>query len=59
MRISKLITISLHPKLLAEVEQIAKEECRSRSELIREAIRRYIEEKKAAKIYREESTIPF
>ncbi len=52
MRTSKLVTISLLPELLEEVESLAKEEKRTRSEFFREAIRRYIEEKKWERIYR-------
>jgi CopG family transcriptional regulator/antitoxin EndoAI len=52
VRTSKLVTISLHPELLEEVERLAKEEKRTRSEFFREAIRRYIEEKKWERIYR-------
>jgi metal-responsive CopG/Arc/MetJ family transcriptional regulator len=52
MRNSKLVTISLLPELLEEAERLAKEEKRTRSEFFREAIRRYIEEKKWERIYR-------
>jgi CopG family transcriptional regulator/antitoxin EndoAI len=52
VRTSKLVTISLHPELLEEVERLAKEEKRTRSEFFREAFRRYIEEKKWERIYR-------
>ena len=52
MRTSKLITISLLPDLLQEAEKLAKEENRSRSDLFREAIRRYIEDKKWERLYR-------
>ena len=52
MRTSKLVTISLLPELLDEVERLAKEEKRTRSEFFREAIRRYIEDKKWERIYR-------
>ena len=52
MRTSKLVTISLLPELLEEVERLAKAEKRTRSELFREAIRRYIEDKKWERIYR-------
>jgi metal-responsive CopG/Arc/MetJ family transcriptional regulator len=52
VRTSKLVTISLLPELLEEVERLAKEEKRTRSEFFREAIRRYIEEKKWERIYR-------
>jgi metal-responsive CopG/Arc/MetJ family transcriptional regulator len=52
VRTSKLVTISLLPELLEEAERLAKEEKRTRSEFFREAIRRYIEEKKWERIYR-------
>jgi CopG family transcriptional regulator / antitoxin EndoAI len=52
LRTSKLITISLLPDLLEEAERLAKEEKRTRSELFREAIRKYIEDKKWERIYR-------
>ena len=52
MRISKLVTISLLPELLEEAEKLAKAERRTRSEFFREAIRRYIEDKKWEGIYR-------
>jgi metal-responsive CopG/Arc/MetJ family transcriptional regulator len=52
MRNSKLVTISLLPELLEEAEKLAKAEKRTRSEFFREAIRRYIEEKKWERIYR-------
>ena len=53
MRSRKLVTISLPPPLLKEAERVAKEENRSKSELLREALRFYVEtrdlRKKAAK----------
>ena len=52
LRTSKLISISLLPDLLEEAEKLAKEENRSRSEIFREAIRKYIEDKKWDRIYR-------
>ena len=52
MRTSKLVTISLLPELLEEAEKLAKAERRTRSEFFREAIRRYIEDKKWERIYR-------
>ena len=45
MRKTKLITISILPELLEKFNRLAKEECRTRSELFREAMRRYVEEK--------------
>jgi CopG family transcriptional regulator/antitoxin EndoAI len=46
VRTSKFVTISLLPELLEEADKLAKAEKRTRSELFREAIRRYIEDKK-------------
>ena len=43
MRSRKLVTISLPPPLLKEAERVAKEENRSKSELLREALRFYVE----------------
>lgn len=45
MRNTRLITISILPELLEKLNKLAKEESRTRSELLREAVRRYIEEK--------------
>lgn len=39
----RLITISLPPPLLEKAERVAEEESRSKSELVREALRFYIE----------------
>ena len=39
----KLITISLPPPLLKKAEQLAQEENRTKSELVREALRFYVE----------------
>ena len=52
MRTTKLITISILPELLQETEKVAKEENRSRSELIREALRRYIAEREWRRLQR-------
>ncbi len=52
MRTTKLITISIFPELLKEAERIAKEENRTRSELIREALRRYISEREWRRLQR-------
>ncbi len=43
-RLTKLLTISIMPDFLKEVEQVAKEENRTKSELVREALRQYIED---------------
>ena len=45
MRLTKLISFSILPDFLREVEKVAKEENRTKSELIREALRRYIEDR--------------
>jgi CopG family transcriptional regulator/antitoxin EndoAI len=45
LRNTKLISISIMPELLEKLNKIAKEESRTRSELLREAVRRYIEER--------------
>ncbi len=46
------VNISFNPKLLKEIDKVAQEESRSRSELIREAARSYIERKRRwAKIF--------
>lgn len=52
MRATKLVTISLTPKLLKKAEKAAKEEQRTRSELLREALRRYLEDREWNRIYR-------
>jgi predicted transcriptional regulator len=41
----KLITISLPPQLLQKAEALAREEHRTKSELLREALRFYVETK--------------
>ena len=43
----KLVTISLPPPLLEVSERIAREEHRSKSELLREALRLYVETRDA------------
>lgn len=52
MRATKLVTISLSPNLLRKAEKAAREENRTRSELLREALRRYLEDREWRKIYR-------
>jgi CopG family transcriptional regulator/antitoxin EndoAI len=42
MRSSKITSLSLPPKLLREAERCARREGRTRSELLREALRRYL-----------------
>jgi len=52
LRFTKLLTISIMPDFFKEVERIAKEENRTKSELIREALRRYIEDREWEKLTR-------
>ena len=52
MRATKPITISIMPEMLEQVNRIAKEESRTRSELLREAVRRYIAEKELSRLNR-------
>jgi len=51
-RITNTITLSLPPEMTKKIEKLMKEEQRTRSELLREALRRYIEEQEWKKIYR-------
>ena len=44
MRTTKILSLSLPPELLREAEALAKRERRTKSELLREALRRYIQE---------------
>lgn len=50
MRTTKILSLSLPPELLREAERIAKKEGRTKSELFREALRRYIQDKKWRKL---------
>ncbi len=50
MRTTKTWTISLPPKLVREAERTAKEENRTKSELVREALRMYLEEQRWRKL---------
>lgn len=53
MRTTGTLTVSLPPKLLREAERAAREEHRTKSELVREALRFYIEERRWRKLQRE------
>ena len=46
MRTTRILSLSLPPELLREVERVAKQEGRTKSELFREALRRYVEERR-------------
>jgi len=50
MRTTKTWTISLPPGLVREAERSAKEENRTKSELVREALRMYLEERRWRKL---------
>ena len=50
MRTTKIVSLSLPPKLLRESERVAKEEGRTKSELFREALRRYLLEAKVRRL---------
>ena len=52
LRTTKLVTISVFPEFLEKADLIAKEENRSRSELFREALRRYIAERELRRMQR-------
>ena len=52
MRTSKILSLSLPPDLLREAERVAKKEGRTKSELFREALRRYIQEQRWAGLQR-------
>jgi len=52
MRTTKTWTISLPPTLVREAEQTAKEENRTKSELVREALRLYLKEQQWRKLQR-------
>lgn len=45
MRTTKVMTLSLPPDMLIEVEKITAQENRTKSELFREALRKYINDK--------------
>lgn len=52
MRTSKILSLSLPPELLREAERVAKKEGRTKSELFREALRRYIQEQRWVELRR-------
>jgi CopG family transcriptional regulator/antitoxin EndoAI len=51
-RITKTITFSLPPDMADTVEEIMRQEGRTKSELLREALRRYIEEREWRRLLR-------
>ena len=51
-RTTKVISLSLPPEMAEKIKELIKKEGRTRSELIREALRRYVEEQEWKEIYR-------
>ena len=51
-RTSKTITFSLPPEMAAQVEKVMRVEGRTRSELVREALRTYLEEREWKALFR-------
>lgn len=49
-RTTKVITISVFPEFMKKVDQLAKEESRTRSEMWREVMRRYIADKELRRL---------
>ena len=57
MRTSSLVTISLPPTMVKESEKVARKRHMTRSELLRTALRRYLEEtqfEEAVRVYKKE-----
>ena len=52
-RTSKTVTISLPPEMEAQVQEIMEAEGRTRSELFREAIRRYVQDRRLLNLSQE------
>ena len=53
LRTYKTITLSFPPDLLKQIERLAKKENRTKSELFREALRRYMADRKWESLQRE------
>ena len=51
-RTTKTVTLSLPPEMADKIEELMKEEGRTRSELLREALRRCAEEREMKRVYR-------
>ena len=50
-RTTQVISISIPPEITSQIDRLAKSESRTRSELLREALRRYLEEQTWKKIF--------
>ncbi|MBF0497498.1 MAG: CopG family transcriptional regulator [Deltaproteobacteria bacterium] len=57
MRRTKPITTSVRPEFLATIDELAKEEGRTRSELFREALLQYLHQKEYPKTDNDDSSI--
>ncbi|MEA1965516.1 MAG: ribbon-helix-helix domain-containing protein [Candidatus Aerophobetes bacterium] len=51
-RTTKTISLSVPPEMAEKIKKLMNKEGRTRSELIREALRRYVEEQEWKEIYR-------
>jgi len=51
-RVTKIVTLSLPPEMDKKINALMKKEGRTRSELLRETLRRYMEEKEWGEILR-------
>jgi len=51
-RTTRTISLSVPPEMAEKIKELMKKEGRTRSELIREALRRYVEEQEWKEIYR-------
>ena len=51
-RTSKTITISVPPEMAAQIEEVRRLEGRTRSELLREALRRYVQDRELRDLHR-------
>lgn len=52
MRTTRVLSLSLPPDLVREAERVAKKEGRTKSELFREALRRYVQERRWGELQR-------
>lgn len=52
----RVVNVSMPEEFFKEVDQLAKEENRTRSELYREALRQYLDARKFARLQRETAT---
>ncbi len=51
-RTSKTITLSVSPEIADKIEELTKKEGRTRSEVLREALRQYVEDQEWREIFR-------